>query len=107
MSAVPQPAWTELCHAEGLDPAEVRQVLGRYRAYRDYYRQDNRSQPLPLTDWFRWYRLENASGAGDQAPVPAGCSIDDDARNRGLMNRPEALLRVLTRLEAILPDGAL
>lgn len=107
MTAAPEPPWVELCRAEGLDPAEVRLVLGRYRAYRDYYRQGGRGEPLPLAVWFRWYRLENATEAGDQAPAPVGCSIDDDARNRGLMNRPEALLRVLTRLEGALPDGPL
>ena len=76
-----RPAWLSACGAEGLDPGEVRLVLGRYRAYQGYYASGRRGTPLPLASWFNWYRLEAASEHGEQAPSPSGCSVDDDARN--------------------------
>lgn len=91
--------WVNACRAEGLDPAEVRVVLGRYRAYQGYYRNGRRGEPLPLAAWFNWYRLEAASEAG-QAPSPSGCSVDDDARSRGAIRKPLAFLEVLSALAA-------
>ncbi len=90
------PDWVRLCLGEGLDPAEVRLVLDRYRAYERYYRSGSRGEPLPLAAWFNWYRMETASEATQQGPSPSGCSVEDDARNRGVILRPQAFLKVLS-----------
>lgn len=92
--------WVSLCRVEGLELAELRLVLDRYRTYRAYYLKGRRGEPLPLETWFNWYRMEAASEAGQQAPAPGGCSVDDEARNRGAIHKPEAFLRVLAQLEA-------
>jgi hypothetical protein len=92
--------WLEFCRTEGLDPAEVRVVLSRYRAYRSYYRAGRRGEPLPLANWFGFYRMETASEVGQQAPAPSGCSVDDDSRNRGAIRKPEAFLQALALLAA-------
>lgn len=96
--------WVGACRDEGFDPAEVRLVLGRYRAYQGYYLKGRRGELLPLETWFNWYRMETASEAGQQAPSPSGCSVDGDARNRGAIRKPLAFLKVLAQLEAA--DGA-
>jgi hypothetical protein len=93
--------WTGACRAEGLDPGEVRLVLERYRAYRAYYLDGRRGEPLPVETWFTWYHRETASETGQQAPAPSGCSVDDDARNRGAVRKPQAFLRLLAQLAAI------
>ena len=93
--------WLSACGAEGLDPGEVRLVLGRYRAYQGYYAGGRRGTPLPLASWFNWYRMEAESEHGEKAPPPSGCSVDDDARNRGAIQKPQAFLRVLSQLDAM------
>ena len=93
--------WVNACRAEGLDPAEVRLVLGRYQAYRGYYLKGRRGEPLPLAAWFDWYRIETASEKSQQAPSPSGCSVDDDARNRGAILKPQAFLKALSELAAV------
>lgn len=92
--------WTASCRAEGLDPAEIRRVLDRYRAYHTYYVKSRRGEPLPIESWFNWYRMESASETAQRAPAPSGCSVDDGARNRGLIHKPEAFLRALMQLAA-------
>ncbi len=94
------PDWLKLARAEGFDPAEIRLVLGRYQAYRGYYLRGRRGEPLPLEAWFNWYRMETASETAGQSPSPSGCSVDDESRNRGAIRKPEAFLRVLSRLAA-------
>ena len=81
----------------------MRLVLGRYRAYQGYYLTGGAGSPCRSTTWFNWYRMETASETSQQAPSPSGCSVDDDARNRGAIRKPQAFLRVLTRLEAADP----
>ena len=100
MNSATSTDWVSTCRDEGLDPAEVRLVLGRYRAYQSYYLTGGRGEPLPLETWFNWYRMETASETSQQAPSPSGCSVDDDARNKGAIRKPQAFLRVLARLEA-------
>jgi hypothetical protein len=100
MSESATTGWLAACRDEGLDPAELRLVLDRYRAYRAYYVKGQRGEPLPLETWFSWYRMEAASEAQQQAPSPSGCSVDNDARNRGLMAKPAAFLKVLAQLAA-------
>ena len=56
--------WVRACRDEGLDPAEVRLVLGRYRAYQTYYLAGRRGEPLPLEAWFNWYHAETVSEIG-------------------------------------------
>lgn len=92
--------WVSVCRAEGLDPAELRVVLDRYRAYRAYHQQGRGAAPLPLTGWFAWYRMETGSEAGQQAPSPSGCSVDDGASNRGAIRKPAAFLRILQQMLA-------
>jgi hypothetical protein len=77
--------WVGVCREEGLDLAELRLVLGRYRAYQGYYRKGGRGEPLPLEAWFNWYRIETASETSQQAPSSSGCSVDDDALIRGVI----------------------
>jgi hypothetical protein len=93
--------WTDACRAEGVDPAEVRLVLERYRAYRAYYLKGGREQPLPIENWFTWYHAETVSEAGAQAPSPSGCSVDDEARSRGAVRKPKTFLKLLAQLAAI------
>lgn len=100
MSSSAPPGWLDFCRSEGLDPAEVRLVLSRYQAYRGYYRAGRRGEPLPLANWFGFYRMETASEAGQQVAAPSGCSIDDDSRNRGVIHKPEVFLQALSRLAA-------
>ncbi|CAG0938894.1 hypothetical protein GPROT2_00438 [Gammaproteobacteria bacterium] len=92
------PGWDEWCRAQGLDPAEVRLVLGRYRAYRLYYESGRRGEPLPLENWFTFYRMETASEVEQNAPTASGCSVDPNARNRGAISRPAEFLQALVRL---------
>jgi hypothetical protein len=94
------PDWFGACRADGLDPAEVRLVLRRYEAYRGYHTQGRRGEPLPIETWFNWYRMETISETGQQFQSPSGCSVDDQARNRGVIRNPEAFLRALKRLAA-------
>jgi hypothetical protein len=89
--------WLRLCRDAGLEPAEVQRVLSHYRAYRTYTVQQ-RGEPLPLPAWFRFYRMEVASEGGQQAPAPSGCSVDDDARNRGALGKPREFLDALQAL---------
>lgn len=93
--------WVRLAQAEGLDPGEVRVVLGRYRAYLRYYQAGRRGDPLPLDTWFSWYRMETASEVEQNAPSPSGCSVDPNAQNRGAISRPQAFLKVLAALAAV------
>ncbi len=92
------PAWLDLCRAQRFDPAEVRVVLGRYRAYRQYYANGGRGSPLPLESWFSWYRQETASEIQQNAPSPSGCSVDPNAQNRGAISRPQEFVQVLRAL---------
>lgn len=94
-------AWLRQAREEDLDPAEVRLVLGRYRAYQRYYQAGGRGEPLGLEAWFHWYRMETASEAEQNAPTPSGCSVDPGARNRGAIRKPEAFLKVLAALAAV------
>jgi hypothetical protein len=100
MDEDPRRDWASACRDEGLDPAEVRLVLGRYEAYRSYHTQGRRGEPLPIETWFNWYRMETVSETGQQFQSPSGCSVDDQARNRGVIRNPEAFLRALKRLAA-------
>jgi hypothetical protein len=84
-----------------MDPAEVRLVLERYRAYQAYYLKGGREQRLPIEDWFTWYYAEAMSEAAAQTPSPSGCSVDDEARSRGAVRQPKAFLKLLARLAAI------
>jgi hypothetical protein len=88
-----------------LDPAELRLVLDRYRAYRRYHQQGRGTDPLPLARWFAWYRMETSNEAGQQAPSPAGCSVEEGARNRGAIRKPAAFLRILQQMLAAEPGG--
>ncbi len=99
MSEEAGPEWLRLCREEGLEPGEVRLVLGRYKAYREYYLQARR-QPLPLEGWFECYRIETASDATAASPAANGCSVDGDSQNRGAIARPAAFLRALASLAA-------
>ncbi len=101
MTDRPPQDWTSRARAEGLNPAEVRLVLGRYQAYRRYYETGRRGEPLSLEAWFNWYHAETLSEHGPQAPPPSGCSVDDDASNRGAIRKPAAFLRSLAALAAI------
>lgn len=93
--------WAALCRAEGFDPGEVRVVLGRYQAYRRYYADGRRGEPLGLEAWFEFYRMETASEVQQNAPVASGCSVDPNAENRGAIRRPGAFLKVLAALAAV------
>ena len=93
--------WAALARAEGLDPAEVRLVFGRYQAYLRYYQAGCRGEPLALENWFTWYRMETASEAEQNSPTASGCSVDPNARNRGAIERPAAFLKVLAALAAV------
>lgn len=93
--------WVALCRAEGFDPGEVRVVLGRYQAYRRYYADGRRGEPLALEAWFEFYRMETASEVQQNAPVASGCSVDPNAENRGAIRRPGAFLKVLAALAAV------
>jgi hypothetical protein len=100
-------SWQEQCRAAGIDPAEVRLVLGRYRSYRDYYDRLPGTEPLSLDAWFRFYRMEVATETGQQAPAPAaGCSVDEGARHRGALHNPKAFLRALVALVGLLAARA-
>lgn len=94
-------AWTNWCRARGFDPAEVRLVLSRYRAYRGYYESGNRGAALRLEDWFGFYHMEAASEVQQNAPTASGCSVDPNARNRGAISDPAEFLKVLVQLEAV------
>lgn len=99
-----QPApddWQSLARAEGVDPAEVRLVFGRYQAHVRYHRGERGGEPLPIETWFGFYHREAASEAHQNAPAASGCSVDPGARNRGAVARPEAFLRVLAALVAV------
>jgi hypothetical protein len=98
--------WVSACRAEGFDPAELRLVLERYRAYRGYHQQGRGAEPLPLARWFAWYRMENGSEAGQQAPSPSGCSVDEGSRNRGAIRKPAAFLRLLQQMLVAESGGA-
>jgi hypothetical protein len=101
--------WDQRCRAEGVDPNEVRLVLGRYEAYRRFYETSRRAQPLALDAWFRWYRVEAMTETGQKAPPPGGCSIDDDALHRGTIGNPGTflgMLEELARLRAVAPAGS-
>lgn len=100
VNAAPQD-WVTLAQSEGLDPGEVRLVLGRYQAYLRYYQAERRGEPLSLDAWFAWYRMETASEVEQNAPSASGCSVDPHARNRGAISRPEAFLKVLAALAAV------
>lgn len=95
------PDWQDLARDEGIDPAEVRVVFTRYQAYRRYHRPERGAEPLPLETWFRYYRMESASEAGQGTSAAPGCSVDPNARNRGVLARPEAFFRVLAALAAV------
>jgi hypothetical protein len=95
--------WTAWCRDRGFDPAEVRLVHGRYRAYRAYYEGGRRGEPLPLANWFTFYRMETASEVEQNAPTASGCSVDPNARNRGAISRPREFFEVLARLDAVEP----
>ncbi len=101
MAEDPVSAWIRSCRDEGLDPAEVRLVMGRYLAYRDFYQRDSRGSPLPLARWFEWYRIETASEATGGSPAADGCSVDSGAQNRGAIARPDAFLRALASLASV------
>jgi hypothetical protein len=73
-------------------------VWSRYQAYRRYYDDARRASPLSLEEWFKWYRMEAASEADTQTASPGGCSVDSDARNRGSVTNPKAVLEVLRQL---------
>jgi hypothetical protein len=90
--------WDQQCRAAGVDPAEVRLVLGRYEAYRRYYEASRQAKPLPIEGWFRWYRIEVAAETGQRAPPPGGCSVDDEAKHRGAIHNPDAFLGMLKAL---------
>lgn len=99
--------WDAQCRAAGIDPEEVRVVLGRYLAYRRYYDKQPGAEPLTLEAWFRFYRMEAATETGQQAPPPAGgCSVDDEARHRGAIHNPKAFLRALVALAGLLAATA-
>jgi hypothetical protein len=100
MAESPRPDWICIAESEGFDPGEVRLVLGRYQAYRRYYKT-GRGEPLPLETWFNWYRMETASEVQQNAPTASGCSVDPNARNRGAISRPQAFLKVLAALAAV------
>ena len=93
--------WVRRTREEGLDPAEVRLVLGRYQAYLRYYQTGRRGDPLSLEAWFNWYRMETASEVQQNAPTASGCSVDPNARNRGAISKPEIFLKVLAALASI------
>lgn len=93
--------WSDWCRARGIDPAEVRLVFGRYRAYRGYYERGRGEPPLPLENWFTFYRMEAASEAEQATPAASGCSVDPGARNRGAVTRPAEFLDALARLAAL------
>lgn len=101
MAEVPPVDWVALCRAEGFDPAEVRVVLGRYQAYRRYYADGRRGEPLALEAWFEFYRMETASEVQQDSPVASGCSVDPNAVNRGAIRRPGPFLKVLAALAAV------
>jgi hypothetical protein len=90
--------WLQACRAAGLEPAEVRLVLERYRAYRRYYAQGGRGEALPLAGWFSWYRMETASEVQQNSPTASGCSVDPHAVNRGAVARPAEFLGALQAL---------
>lgn len=99
--------WQAQCRAAGIDPSEVRVVLKRYLAYRRHYEGVPGSEPLSLEAWFRFYRMEVATETGQQAAPPAGgCSVDDEARHRAALHNPNAFLRALIALAALLAASA-
>jgi hypothetical protein len=86
--------WRSLCVAAGIDPAEVEMVSARFRAYRDY--MASRGGGLSLAEWFRFYRLEKASEAPDQAGgVVSGCSATGEAAPQQLLRNPRGFFEVL------------
>lgn len=96
-----RPEWAVMAQAEGLDPGEVRLVFGRYQAYRRYYAEGGRGEPLSLEAWFSWYRMETASEVEQNAPTPSGCSVDPNAQYRGAIRSPKPFLKVLAALAAV------
>ena len=100
MTGPAQPQWLEQCLAEQIDPNEVNLVLQRYEAYRRYYHQAGRGQPLPLAEWFNWYRIEAATEASASTPSPSGCSVDADSHSRGAIRKPQVFLKMLASLAA-------
>lgn len=93
--------WAGWCRQQGVDPAEVRVVFGRYNAYRDYYQDERRGGALSLKDWFGFYRMEAASEADQASPTASECSVDPNAPSRGSITRPAQFFEALSRLIAL------
>lgn len=85
--------WRGLCRVQGIDPAEVELVSGRYVAYRDY--MATRGDGLPLEAWFRFYCMEKESEVGVAGAAVSGCSATGEPMAQALLTRPGVFLEVL------------
>lgn len=86
--------WRELARQHQIDPEEVRMAFGRFDAQRQF-RARTGHEPIGLSQWFRFYRLEKATEGRQAGPVPGGCSIDSAAAIDACIERPVEFLQVL------------
>jgi len=75
--------WRARCAEAGLDENEVRRVSERYDMYRSYTDAQG-AEPLGLSRWYHWYRVEKLSeGHAMAAPPAAGCSVEPGVGDAG------------------------
>ena len=86
--------WRELALRHQIDPEEVRMAFDRFDAQRQF-RAKTGHEPIGLSQWFRFYRLEKVTEGRQAGPTPGGCSIDSAAVIDACIERPAKFLQVL------------
>ncbi len=87
--------WRARAEALGLDPQEVRAVSHRYDMYKSYT-DAHGGNTLPLSRWYKWYRVEKLSeGHALLSPPVAGCSVGSETSANGIVIGEQEFLELL------------
>ena len=83
------------CRAAGIAPDLIERIAARYRAYAAH--TDGRADALGLSDWFKWYAVENASQLKADGIAVPDCSVAGDAAPIAGLERRRQILSLLER----------
>ena len=85
--------WRQLCERSGIAPDTIERIARRYLAYATHHA--GRANALPLSDWLKWYTIENGDQlAADQIPV-RDCSVAETTTPGPTLDRGPEILRLV------------